>query len=91
MAFELLKKATGASYSDANVKIGYFTFDNFPIIYKEFCENDFASWLEEDYTNPSFYQSDNCSFRAAARTTQDRLNCVSEEAMTNGFYGNRLC
>lgn len=34
VAFELFKKATEASYSEANVKIGYFTFDNYIIKHK---------------------------------------------------------
>lgn len=41
-------------YSFENIKVAFFTFETFPMVYREFCENDFPSWLEEDYTNPRF-------------------------------------
>lgn len=41
-------------YSFDNVKVAFFNFETFPTVYREFCENDFPSWLEEDYTNPRF-------------------------------------
>lgn len=55
VAFRQFNEAIGTSYSEATVKIGYFTFDNFPTVFKNFCEHDFPSWLNENYTNPSYW------------------------------------
>lgn len=54
-AFERFNDAFETKYSLENVKIGFFTFQNFPSVFRKFCESDFPSWLFENYENPSFY------------------------------------
>lgn len=54
-AFRFFNEAFDTDFSEANIITAYFTFENFPSVYKEICEQHFPSWLSEDYTNPQFY------------------------------------
>lgn len=53
-AFAYFNDEFGTEYSTDNVKIGFFTFQTFPSVFRKFCENDFPTWLYEDYENPNY-------------------------------------
>ena len=54
-AFHHFNNSIGTSYSEANVKIGYFTPEDFTTVFRKFCEKDFPSWLKEDYSRLSYF------------------------------------
>lgn len=82
VAFWRFNETIGTSYSEANVKIGYFTLDNFVDVFRKFCEIDFPEWLREDYTNPSFY----LDMQASAFVEGDKAGILINTSAPFSFF-----
>lgn len=81
-SFYRFNKYIGASFSEANVKVGYFTMDNFVEVFREFCKDDFPEWLREDYTNPSYCED----MQASAFVDGDKAGILINTSVPFSFF-----